>query len=208
MRSGPTTDTAGGGALRLVAYVVAKAGSELDAAALRQHLVALLPDYMVPSAFVLLARLPLTPNGKLDRRALPAPVVTANAARRLPRTPQEDVLCELFAETLGVARGRHRRQLLRARRRQHHSIQLVSRARRGRAAITPRAVFEHQTVAELAAVAEAGRGRDRSGAGRLRSGAGAADADHALAAERGGPIRPLQPVDGAPVPADARPAST
>ncbi len=96
------------GALRLVAYVVAKAGvgalgaTAPDAAALRRHLVALLPDYMVPSAYVMLERLPLSPNGKLDRRALPAPVAATNVERRLPRTPHEAVLCGLFAETLGV----------------------------------------------------------------------------------------------------------
>ena len=90
------------GTLRLVAYVVPKAGMTVDAASLRQHVAALLPDYMVPAAFVLLERLPLTPNGKLDRRALPAPTVTANATRRLPRSPQEAVLCALFAETLGL----------------------------------------------------------------------------------------------------------
>nr|AGS49567.1 long-chain-fatty-acid--CoA ligase [uncultured bacterium esnapd10] len=86
---------------RLVGYLVA---GEVDLAELRQDLARTLPDYMIPSALLVLDRLPLTPNGKLDRAALPAPDWAASDSADAPLTPQEEVLAGLFAEALGLPR--------------------------------------------------------------------------------------------------------
>ncbi|MHC2320244.1 amino acid adenylation domain-containing protein [Bradyrhizobium diazoefficiens] len=97
----------------LIAYVVCapEAGSDEGgggglAGALRAHLSARLPDYMVPSAFVRLAALPLTVNGKLDRNALPAPAdqAYALAAYQSPQGAVETALAQIWAELLGVER--------------------------------------------------------------------------------------------------------
>ena len=145
------------GEKRLIAYVVLRGDGQgngearAEAAELRAHVAGLLPDYMVPSGFVLLDRLPLTPNGKLDRRALPAPVVRGSVEGRGPRTPQEEILCGLFAEVLGLGRvgiddnffelGGH--SLL--------ATRLISRMRASLdVEISIRALFEAPTVAGLA----------------------------------------------------------
>ncbi len=88
---------------RLVGYIVAARQAVLDAAALRHYLAERLPDYMVPSAFVMIDALPLTPHGKLDRRALPAPERQVDEYRA-PRTHAETTLCDIFADVLELER--------------------------------------------------------------------------------------------------------
>ena len=91
------------GRKRLVAYLT---GEGLDAAALREHLKARIPDYMVPAAFVVLGAFPLTPHGKVDRAALPAPAPgRAEGEREAPRDETERKVAEIWAAVLGLASG-------------------------------------------------------------------------------------------------------
>jgi amino acid adenylation domain-containing protein len=93
------------GERRLVAYVVPQEGADVDAAALRAQLAGRLPEYMVPSAFVVLETLPLTPSGKVARRALPAPERdTPEEAYVAPRLPLEEVVAGIWGAVLGLDR--------------------------------------------------------------------------------------------------------
>ncbi|MCP4659325.1 MAG: amino acid adenylation domain-containing protein, partial [bacterium] len=149
---------------RLVAYVVREGAEELDAGELRAFLRESLPSYMVPSALVLLEALPRTPNGKVDRRALPAPEPAAAAelaeSRAAPRGPVEEILAGIWAEVLEMTGPASRRVGI------HddffelggHSLRATQVASRANTAlgvgIGPQLLFEHPTVAELAAVVE------------------------------------------------------
>ena len=93
------------GETRLVGYVVPSDVAPPAASALRQILAAQLPDYMIPSAFVVLEKLPLLPFGKIDRAALPTPDWGRPILDRVyeaPRTPMEELLAGIWSEVLGV----------------------------------------------------------------------------------------------------------
>jgi thioesterase domain-containing protein/aryl carrier-like protein len=87
---------------RLLGYVIAEPGQTVDASGLHRQLQRTLPAHMIPAAVHVLLAWPLLPNGKLDRKALPAPEFNATMVYRAPRTPQQETLCELFAEVLGL----------------------------------------------------------------------------------------------------------
>ncbi|MDP9930702.1 amino acid adenylation domain-containing protein [Variovorax paradoxus] len=98
----------GASGARLVAYVSAEAGQAIDTARLRERLGRALPDYMVPSLFMVLENLPLNPNGKVDRKALPEPERANAQAYEAPQGAMEEALAAVWAEVLGAPRvGRH-----------------------------------------------------------------------------------------------------
>ncbi|TDC42933.1 non-ribosomal peptide synthetase [Micromonospora sp. KC213] len=140
----------GTGERSLTGYVVARDG-QVDLGALRAYAIASLPDFMVPDAFVALSALPLTPNGKLDRRALPEPDPEAAVAYRAPRTAQEEILSEIFAEVLGLDRVGVDDDFFQLGGQSLLAMRLISRIEAGLGAKLPlRALFEAPTVAGLA----------------------------------------------------------
>ncbi len=144
------------GSKRLVAYAVLHPEQTLTITELRRFLEEKLPNYMVPTALVMLEELPLTPNGKVDRRALPAPDTARPESESTfvpPRTPVEEVLAGIWSDVL-------RREPIGV----HDnffelggdsilSLQIIFRANQAGFKLTPKQLFEHQTIAELAIVA-------------------------------------------------------
>ncbi|WP_437952670.1 non-ribosomal peptide synthase/polyketide synthase [Sorangium sp. So ce296] len=141
------------GHARLVAYVIA-AGERRDTEALRAALSARLPDYMVPSDYVWMDSFPVTANGKLDRKALPEPVRAEARALVLPRTEVEEKLAAVWREALKVEQVGVHDNFFALGGDSILTLQVVARARKLGVSLTPKQLFAHQTIAELARVAE------------------------------------------------------
>jgi len=143
------------GDVRLVAYVVPRAGAAIDSALLRQHLSGRLPEHMIPSHFVALGTLPLLPSGKINRKALPPPGLAAaesSAEYVLPRTDLERLLATVWQETLAVPRVSVHDDFFRLGGHSLLAAQMVARLARTHQLVVPlRSVFENPTVASMAA---------------------------------------------------------
>jgi amino acid adenylation domain-containing protein len=137
---------------RLIGYLVPIEGAArtgLDAL-VRQYALDRLPDYMVPSALMVLDGLPVTPNGKLDRAALPMPDVSGTATGRGPATVREELLCRVFAEVLGLERVGAEDSFFALGGHSLLAMRLVNEVRAVLGAELPvRAVFDEPTVAGL-----------------------------------------------------------
>ena len=139
---------------QLVAYLVSDVDHATLRDALKLHLKAHLPDYMVPAHLIVLDSMPLTANGKLDRRALPQPDPEANRqAYVAPRNALESSLAAIWCAVLNVQQVGLDDNFFELGGDSILSIQVVSRARQAGIHFSPRDLFQHQTVQTLAAVA-------------------------------------------------------
>jgi amino acid adenylation domain-containing protein len=164
------------GKKRLVAYVVGDAASD----ALKAHLEASLPGYMVPAAYVRMEALPLTSNGKVDRRALPLPDGGSFARRshEAPRTMTEQVLASIWVELLGVQKVGRRDNFFDLGGQSLLAVRMVARVREAlNPAATVDQVFAHPTLYDLAA--------------QLQGGGEWYGTDHAIPIRETGSERPL-----------------
>ncbi|WP_052391239.1 non-ribosomal peptide synthetase [Streptomyces sp. NRRL B-24484] len=202
------------GVRRLVAYVVAVPGAQPAPSALRAHLSAVLPEYMVPAVFVRLDELPLSSANKVDRKALPAPEESGAAERAAefvpPRSTTELVLTAIWAQVLGTdAIGVHD-EFTRLGGDSITVVRMVAQAKLTGLDLTPRMAMSHQTVAELAAALDAAAadgpstGRDWTarpprGRGRRRLSVRPDDGLRELLADRAVPGVSVAVVDGGEV---------
>ncbi len=145
---------------RLVAYLVPADGELPETAELRTHLQQALPEHMIPAAFVGLEALPLTPNGKLDRAALPAPDAGRPGPDHTyqgPRTPTEELLAGIWTDILALDRVGTTDNFFELGGHSLLATQVVSRIRTVfDLELSLAVLFDHPTVAELAAVLDGG----------------------------------------------------
>ncbi|WP_459477501.1 amino acid adenylation domain-containing protein, partial [Pseudomonas sp. No.117] len=139
---------------QLVGYVVLHRETESWQQALATHLAQSLPEFMVPTLWLALEQMPLSPNGKLERRALPRPDATPKLTYQAPATPAEITLAAIWQDLLGVIQVGLDDNFFALGGDSIVAIQVVSRARRLGLQLSPRDLFQYQTLRALAQVAK------------------------------------------------------
>ena len=145
---------------RLVAYLVLDQAARqegLFVEELRDFLKETLPHYMIPAAFVYMDALPLMPNGKVNRKGLPAPDLdrpNLEAAYVAPRTPAEQALAGIWSEVLSIEKIGVHDNYFSLGGASIQGLQVIAKANAAGLPLTPEMLFEYQTIAELAAIAE------------------------------------------------------
>ncbi|TMP36453.1 non-ribosomal peptide synthase/polyketide synthase [Pseudoalteromonas rubra] len=140
----------GTGSTRLIAYVNAAAGIELDSQQVNASLAAQLPDYMVPSLIMVLPQMPLTHNGKVDRKALPAPQAEADKVYQAPQGAQEMLLAEIWQQLLRLEQVGRDDNFFTLGGDSILSLQIIAKLRQAGFVLSAKQIFEHQTIANLA----------------------------------------------------------
>ncbi|MDC8759689.1 non-ribosomal peptide synthetase [Janthinobacterium fluminis] len=148
----------GPGGSRLVAYLSEQAGHSADAVALRERLHQVLPDYMVPSAIVVLERLPLNANGKVDRKALPEPEFANSNTYEAPQGEREEALAALWSEVLGVERVGRDDNFFELGGHSLLALRLLERMRGQGRPVQVRTLFQHPRLAAFAQAVTQERG--------------------------------------------------
>ncbi|MGE8408413.1 MAG: amino acid adenylation domain-containing protein, partial [Pseudomonas sp.] len=139
--------------LQLVGYCAAASGVTLHGESLRQQLAASLPEYLVPAQVILLERLPLTANGKLDKRALPKPGALKQSYTA-PVGEIEEKLAAIWADVLKLERVGSTDNFFELGGDSILSLQIIARAKRQGLKLSPKQLFEKQTIGQLASVAK------------------------------------------------------
>ncbi|HMS34192.1 MAG TPA: amino acid adenylation domain-containing protein [Ignavibacteria bacterium] len=142
------------GVQRLTAYLIYSDKNEVDHNDLRNYLRESLPEYMVPADFVSLDELPMTPNGKVDRNSLPVPELIISEFENYVSAshPLEEKLVNIWKDVLGIEKIGIHDNFFELGGDSIISIQIISRANQAGLKISPKQIFQHQTIAGLASV--------------------------------------------------------
>jgi len=140
---------------RLTAYIVPDNNAAKDVNEIKNFLKGMLPEYMIPSAFVKLDNIPYTPNGKVDKKSLPPPddILISGDNYTEPVKPVEIILSNIWKDVLKIEKVGINDNFFELGGDSIISIQIISRANQQGIKISPRQIFQHQTIAELSAVA-------------------------------------------------------